>query len=138
MLYHHLLSISLYRRPQCLPVVFNRRGITGDKNSLSRCGIVVMANSGCSPGAMLFALVVDGLLVSVLFFTAGSINVKFTSFTGFAGKNNFTSEQLGQFAANGEAQAGATILPASTAICLLKGFKNNGLLFFGNTNAGIL
>ncbi len=50
---------------------------------------------------------------------------------------NFAAEEIGQLAADGEAQAGAAIFPAGAGVGLLKRFENQFLLLLGNANAGI-
>ncbi len=50
---------------------------------------------------------------------------------------DFTAEQCGQIAGDGQTQTGAAITAVDTALALLKGFKNNALLIRCYTDAGV-
>ncbi len=54
-----------------------------------------------------------------------------------AAQLNFAAQQAGQFAADGQAQAGAAVLAAGAGIRLLEGLEDDALLFGGNADAGV-
>ena len=50
---------------------------------------------------------------------------------GRAAELNFAAEQAGEFAADGEAEAGAAVLAAGAGVGLLEGLEDDALLFRG-------
>ena len=50
---------------------------------------------------------------------------------------DFAAEQARQFAADGEAEAGAAIFPAGAGVGLLERLEDQLLLFQGNADAGV-
>ena len=58
-------------------------------------------------------------------------------FPGSAAQLDFAAEQVGQFAADGEAQAGSAVLAAGAGIGLLEGLEDDALFLRRNADAGI-
>src|ERR1700680_3570537 len=56
---------------------------------------------------------------------------------GGAAKLNFAAQQAGQFAADRQAQSGASILTAGAGICLLEGLEDDALFIESDSDAGI-
>src|ERR1700753_4046140 len=59
------------------------------------------------------------------------------SLTGRAAQLNLSSQQVRQFAADGQSESRSAVLAACSGIGLLKGLEDDALLFLRNTNAGI-
>ena len=55
-----------------------------------------------------------------------------------AGELDFAAEQHGQFAADGEAQAGAAVLARGAGVGLLEGLEDEPLLLRRDADAGVL
>src|SRR5579864_9755073 len=56
---------------------------------------------------------------------------------GCAAQLNFAAQQAGEFAADRQAQASASVLAAGAGICLLEGLEDDALLIESDSNAGI-
>ena len=56
---------------------------------------------------------------------------------GRAAQLDFAAEQAGQFAADGQAQAGAAVLAAGAGVGLLEGLEDDALLFRRDADAGV-
>jgi len=50
---------------------------------------------------------------------------------------NFTAEQIGEFAADGETETGAAVFSAGRGVRLLERFEDELLFFRGNADAGV-
>ena len=57
--------------------------------------------------------------------------------SGRAAQLNFAAEQVGQLAADGQAQAGSAVLAAGAGVGLLEGLEDDALFFGRNADAGI-
>src|SRR6185437_6778249 len=67
----------------------------------------------------------------------GDVQRESTAFPGGAAQLDFASEQTGEFAADGQSEAGSAVLAAGARVSLLESFENDSLLFARNTDAGI-
>ena len=54
-----------------------------------------------------------------------------------AAQLDFSTQQTGQFAADGEAEPRAAVSAACAGVCLLEGFEDDLLLIGGNADAGV-
>ena len=68
---------------------------------------------------------------------SGRIQRERAADTGRAAQMNFAAEQVGQFAADGEAQSRTTVFAAGAGICLLERLEDDLLLLQRNADAGI-
>ena len=57
--------------------------------------------------------------------------------SGRAAQLDFAAQQVGQFAADRQAQAGAAVLAAGAGIGLLEGLEDDSLLFRRDADAGV-